>query len=86
MLLAAQVLIYLDVMFYGCTAWDVCLFAGTTLVVCAMTGCNAVVVDRHEPTCRAMLYRMARLDEAPGPSAELNEAAVDVSEEEEVSE
>lgn len=51
-----------------------------------MTGCNAVVVDRHEPTCRAMLYRMARLDEAPGPSAELNEAAVDVSEEEEVAE
>lgn len=51
-----------------------------------MTGCNAVVVDRHEPTCRAMLYRMARLDEAPGPSAELNEAAVAVPEEEEDSE
>ena len=48
-----------------------------------MTGCNAVVVDRHEPTCRAMLYRMARLEEAPGPSAELNETAM---EEEEVAE
>lgn len=60
-----------------CVTWfALCLtLAGTTLVACAITGCHAVVVDRHEPTCRAMLYRMARLDEAPGPGQELNEEA-----------
>jgi DNA modification methylase len=64
------------------------LIAGTTLIACAMTGRNAVVVDRHEPSCRAMMYRMWRIGELPGPADELNEkmAAPENSDEEEEAE